>query len=58
MYGFGAKLPPFYNIVSHCFACSGNIFDPFIYGGVNELIRMYFFFYIYLKKLSVKLICC
>lgn len=57
MYGFGAKLPPFYNIVSHCFACSGNIFDPFIYGGVNELIRMYFFFFIF-KKLLVKLICC
>lgn len=26
--GFGAKLPPFYQTVSHCFAVNGNIFDP------------------------------
>jgi hypothetical protein len=41
MYGFGAKLPPFYNVVSHCFACSGDIFNPFIYGGVDELVKTY-----------------
>ena len=28
VFGFGAKLPPFYNTVSHCFALNGNIFDP------------------------------
>ena len=26
--GFGAKLPPFYDSVSHCFALNGNIFAP------------------------------
>ena len=32
MLGFGAKLPPFYNTVSHCFALNGNIFDPDTHG--------------------------
>jgi len=26
--GFGAKLPPFYNVASSCFAVNGNIFMP------------------------------
>ena len=41
MYGFGARIPPYFNVVSHNFACSGNIFDPFVYGGVSELVRLY-----------------
>ena len=41
MYGFGAKLPPYYNIVSHCFSCTGNIFDPYIYGGIDEVVKVY-----------------
>ena len=28
VYGFGAKLPPYHDIVSQCFALNGNIFDP------------------------------
>ncbi len=27
-FGYGAKLPPFRNSVSHCFAVNGNIFQP------------------------------
>lgn len=41
IYGFGAKLPPYYNIVSHCFACTGNIFEPFVYGSIDEIITVY-----------------
>jgi len=29
--GFGAKLPPFYNVASSCFALNGNIFSPDCY---------------------------
>lgn len=32
VYGFGAKLPPYYNSVSHLFALNGNIFEPEIDG--------------------------
>ena len=41
IYGFGAKLPPYYNTVSHCFALNGNIFDPEVHGieGVLEAYR-------------------
>lgn len=28
VFGFGAKLPPYHDIVSHCFALNGNIFSP------------------------------
>jgi hypothetical protein len=28
LYGFGAKLPPFYRSVSQCFALNGNYFSP------------------------------
>lgn len=41
MYGFGAKLPPFYNIVSHCFAINGNYFNPMISGGAEALAKVY-----------------
>lgn len=34
LYGFGAKLPPFYKSVSQCFALNGNYFDPNVEGGV------------------------
>jgi hypothetical protein len=32
VYGFGAKLPPYYNSVSHLFALNGNMFKPEIDG--------------------------
>ena len=41
MYGFGAKLPPYYNVISNCFSCNNNYFDPLISGGIYELIRAY-----------------
>ena len=28
VFGFGARLPPFYNVSSSCFALNGNIFNP------------------------------
>jgi hypothetical protein len=28
VFGFGAKMPPFYNFTSPCFALNGNIFHP------------------------------
>ena len=34
-FGFGAKLPPFRNSVSHCFAVNGNIFQPEERGVLN-----------------------
>jgi hypothetical protein len=39
--GFGAKLPPSHTITSHCFACSGDYFDPQVVGtmGVLEAYR-------------------
>lgn len=41
VYGFGSKLPPYYNSVSHWFALNGNIFDPEIEGveGVWEMYK-------------------
>ena len=41
MYGFGAKLPPYYKTVSQCFALSGNFFEPIIGGGVDQLVKVY-----------------
>ena len=35
VYGFGAKLPPYYKCVGHCFALNGNYFHPLITGGVD-----------------------
>lgn len=38
LYGFGAKLPPYQNVVSHCFAMNGNFFDPEVYT-LDEVIQ-------------------
>ena len=38
--GFGAKLPPFYNVSSSCFAVNGDIFKPEA-SGVNGLMTAY-----------------
>ncbi len=40
-YGFGAKLPPFYNTVGQCFALNGDFFNPTVVGGMEELIKIY-----------------
>lgn len=34
LYGFGAKLPPYYRSVSQCFALNGNYFNPSVDGGI------------------------
>jgi hypothetical protein len=39
-FGYGAKLPPFKNSVSHCFAVNGNIFKPDV-KGINSMIKNY-----------------
>ena len=39
-FGFGAKLPPFYDSVSHCFALNGNIFQPENYK-IDEVLKTY-----------------
>lgn len=39
-YGFGAKLPPSLNVVSHCFALNGDIFNPEV-RGIPGLIETY-----------------
>ena len=38
--GFGAKLPPFYNTVSHCFAVNGNIFKAEVHK-VEGVLKAY-----------------
>ena len=38
--GFGAKLPPFYNVASSCFAVNGNIYMPEA-SGVEGLMDVY-----------------
>lgn len=40
VYGFGAKLPPYYTAISHCFAVNGNFFSPEIQG-IEKLIKCY-----------------
>lgn len=40
VYGFGAKLPPDFECVSHCFALNGNIFDPEV-NGIEEVLEVY-----------------
>jgi len=35
LYGFGAKLPPYYKCVGQCFALNGNYFHPLMTGGVD-----------------------
>ena len=41
LYGFGAKLPPYYKSVGQCFALNGNYFQPLIVGGVDKIIKKY-----------------
>ena len=36
--GFGAKLPPHHNVVSHCFSMNGDFFDPEV-NGLEEVIE-------------------
>jgi hypothetical protein len=40
-YGFGARLKPYYNTVSHCFAMNGDYFNPNICGGIPEIVNTY-----------------
>lgn len=40
VFGFGAKLPPSFTHVSHCFALNGNIFDPEVQG-IEEVVSVY-----------------
>ena len=39
-FGLGAKMPPFRNSVSHCFAVNGNIFQP-EERGITNLMSCY-----------------
>lgn len=41
LYGFGAKLPPYYKSVGQCFALNQNFFNPTVVGGVEEIIKYY-----------------
>jgi hypothetical protein len=38
--GFGAKLPPYYNVASSCFAVNGDIFMP-EESGIEDLGKVY-----------------
>ena len=40
VYGFGAKLPPSHTITSHCFALSGDFFNPEV-DGIDGVFRAY-----------------
>jgi len=40
VYGFGAKLPPKHEVVSHCFALNDNIFDPEVQG-IENVLQVY-----------------
>ena len=40
VFGYGAKLPPFRNSVSHCFAINGRIFHP-EERGILSLMKAY-----------------
>ena len=40
VYGFGAKILPFSEITSHCFALNGNIFDPET-DGIEGVLEIY-----------------
>jgi hypothetical protein len=40
VFGFGAKLPPNFDLVSHCFALNGNIFDPEVQG-IENVLQVY-----------------
>lgn len=38
LYGFGAKLPPYYKTVGQCFALNWDYYRPLITGGVERII--------------------
>ena len=40
VFGFGAKLPPTFTHVSHCFALNGDIFNPEVQG-ISEVVSVY-----------------
>jgi len=40
VFGFGAKIPPTKTITSHCFACSGDFFQPEVFG-VDGVLEAY-----------------
>ena len=40
VFGFGAKLPPEFKHISHCFALNKDIFDPEV-KGINEVVSVY-----------------
>ena len=40
LFGFGARLPPHLNVVSHCFALNGDIFNPEV-EGIGEVLTTY-----------------
>jgi len=42
LFGFGAKLPPHHNVVSHCFSLNNNFFDPEV-DGLTEVIESIIF---------------
>ena len=39
-YGFGAKLPPYFKVVSQCFSMKGDYFQPEV-SGLKDLIKTY-----------------
>ena len=40
LYGIGAKLPPFFENVSQCFALNGNYFNPEV-NGIEDVVKYY-----------------
>ena len=40
VFGFGAKMPPYFDVVSHCFALNGDIFDPEV-KGIDKVVEVY-----------------
>lgn len=41
LYGFGARLPPYYKCVGQCFALNDDYYHPLITGGVDEIVKLY-----------------
>lgn len=40
VFGFGAKMPPNFDVVSHCFALNDNIFEPEVQG-IENVLQVY-----------------
>lgn len=38
LFGFGAKLPPNFDVVSHCFSLNKDFFDPEV-DGIDEVVE-------------------